>query len=359
MHKMILRSILGMLLGAAISPTTASTPTEDDIVVRGITISTHSSGQDWGDEVMVPTIREIKTLGANWIATHPYGSIAGDGSVGRRRRGAGDDPPTHWTRPIVEAHAQGLKVCIKPHLAYWRSGFSWRGEIAFDTDEAWERFWNDYSAWILELAAACSKADAFIIGTELDRTLHHEAKWRTLIADVRKVYGGPITYAANWSDYRRVPFWDALDMIGIQGYFPVSEGESPTAVDIRAGWQRIVAELRAYGEKHDRNILFTELGYNQSYTTAAKPWDYRSDDEGARAIQELCWLTALDAIDNEPRILGSLLWKWFPHPHPIGRNFQLATPPIMRIIADAWQGDTQITIHEPPPGVDRGVDDRK
>jgi hypothetical protein len=184
----------------------ASMPDEDLHTVRGITISTHGGGRDWGQDVIVPTVQDIKTLGANWIATHPYGSISSDGSVGRRR--FDDDPatPIHWTRPIQEAHKAGLRICIKPHLAYWGTEFSWRGDITFDTDEKWARFWSEYSVWILSLAEACSEADAFVIGTELDKTLHHEAQWRALIAKVRKVYHGPITYAANWTDYKRVPF---------------------------------------------------------------------------------------------------------------------------------------------------------
>ena len=327
------------VLSGALGDAAASTPAEDGSTVRGITISTHGIGRDWGQDVIVPTVRDIKALGANWIATHPYGSIDSTGSVGYRRFGDGASPPSHWTRPIEEAHAQGLKVCIKPHLAYWRSGFSWRGEITFDTEEEWARFWGGYSAWILELAAGCREADAFVIGTELDKTLDHADQWRALIAEVRKVYDGPITYAANWSDYKRVSFWDALDVIGIQGYFPVTEVESPTAADIRDGWRRIVGELRDYGQEQNRNVVFTELGYNQSYAAAARPWDYDSDGDGARAVQELCWRAALEAIDAEPRIVGALLWKWFPYPRPIGRNFQLATPPVMRIIADAWQGD--------------------
>jgi hypothetical protein len=337
-----LRLIVVGALCAAVGYAAASTPEEDGSIVRGITISTHGGGQDWGQDVMAPTVRDIKTLGANWIATHPYGSIASDGSVGGRRGSENGTVPNHWTRPIAEAHAQGLKVCIKPHLAYWRSGFSWRGEIAFESDEAWARFWRDYSIWILELATACADADAFVIGTELDKTLEHEEQWRALIAKVREVYDGPITYAANWSDYKRVPFWDALDVIGIQAYFPITEEESPTATDIKAGWQRVVAELREYSLTQNRNVVFTELGYNQSYIAASEPWNYRVDDEGARAIQELCWLSALDAIASEPRIVGALLWKWFPHPRPFGRNFQLATPPIMRIISDAWQGEVPI-----------------
>ena len=321
---------------ACLSTPTSANP-DDGATVRGITISTHGGGRDWAGEHMTSTLQDIKTLGANWIATHPYGSIARDGTVGRRRFET-EHPPAHWTRPIEEAHAQGLKICIKPHLAYWRTGFSWRGEIAFQTEEEWQRFWTDYRTWILALADACKNADAFVIGTELDKTLHHEKEWRTLIADVRKIYKGPITYAANWSDYQRVPFWDALDVIGIQAYFPISQKDNPTEQDLKAGWQKRIAELRAYSIEHNRNIVFTELGYNQSYTAAAEPWDYRVDDDGSRSVQEMCWRVAFNAISSEPRIVGALLWKWFPNPRPIGRNFQLATRPIMTIIADAWNG---------------------
>ena len=316
---------------------------DDKMPMQGITISTHGGGRDWASDEMVSTLRDIKILGANWVATHPYAGISQDGSVRVRRfEGAGDLAPAHWTRPIVEAHKRGLKICIKPHLAYWRSGFEWRGEIAFRSEEEWTRFWADYRAWILAVAEACKDADAFVVGTELDKTLHHEAEWRALIADVRKVYKGRITYAANWTDYTRVPFWDALDAIGIQGYFPITKNQNPTETDLRSGWDRLIKELRAYAVKMNRNIVFTELGYNQSYKAASEPWTYRVDDDGARPLQEMCWRVALKAIENEPRITGALLWKWFPNPRPFGRDFQLATSRIMPIIAEAWQGQVPV-----------------
>jgi hypothetical protein len=31
------------------------------------------------------------------------------------------------------------------------------------------------------------------------------------------------------------------------------------------------------------------------------------------------------------------LWKWFPNPHPVGRNFQLATPRLKRAISEVWR----------------------
>lgn len=316
---------------------TSASTFPDASIVRGIIISTHGGGQDWGTDAIVPTLRDVKQLGANWVAIHPYANIAANGTINLRQ---GDHPPAHWTRPIKEAHALGLNICITPHLSYWRSGFSWAGDIAFETDEEWARFWQGYRTWILTLAEACKEADAFVIGTELDKTLHHEAEWRTLIADVRKVFKGSITYAANWTDYRRVSFWDALDVIGIQAYFPLSAKENPTEADIRKGWENIIGELRTYSIAHNRNIVFTELGYNQSYIAAAKPWDYHVDDEGARTIQEICWRVAFEAIQAESRIVGALLWKWFPYPRPVGRNFQLATPHVMAIIAKAWNGDS-------------------
>jgi len=307
----------------------------DKRIVRGITISTHGIGRDWGTDVIVPTLEEIRAVGANWVSIHPYARIHANGSVSFHDFDP-DDPPAYLSRPIQEAHRLGLSICIKPHLAYWGSPFSWRGEIAFDEEEEWQRFWSGYRRWIRQLAAACREADGFVVGTELDKTLHYEDEWRALIAEVRSLTDAPLTYAANWTDFQRVPFWDVLDVIGIQAYFPLTEESRPTPQDIEAGWNRRMAELRAYADQINRNILFTELGYNQSFLAPLEPWDDRVDGQRARPVQEACWQAALAAIARETRVVGVLLWKWFPHPYPVGRSFQLAAPHIKRIIAEAW-----------------------
>lgn len=324
----------GLLLCVLLAALPLGASDSDKDRVRGITISTHGGGRDWGSDAIVPTLRDIRAVGANWVSTHPYARIDADGTV-RFRPFDPDDPPAHLVRPIREAHAQGLSICIKPHLAYWGSPFSWRGEITFQTDEQWRRFWQDYRRWILALAHASRDADAFVVGTELDQTLHFEAEWRALIAEVRQITDAPLTYAANWTDYHRVPFWDALDVIGIQAYFPLTKQPTADRAELQRGWQRRMAELRLYAELHDRNIVFTELGYNQSFKAPLEPWAYEVD-AGAEAVQQACLQTALEAIDAETRIVGALLWKWFPHPRPVGRNFQLATPEIKRIIAAQW-----------------------
>jgi len=304
--------------------------------MRGVTVSTHRSGQEWGSDHMRPTMEELRDLGVEWIAIHPYAGIRADGSV--RVFGGLDPgvPPQELVRPIREAHALGLKILIKPHLAYWGSPFTWRGEIAFDDEASWARFWSGYREWILTLAKISAEADGFVVGTELDRTLDQGERWVDLIRAVRQVNPAPLTYAANWDSYEKVTFWHELNAIGIQAYFPLVAADAETTeAAIRDGWSTWTTKLAAYGKAQGRPVLFTELGYNDSTTTAREPWSSQSD-EGGEATQALCTRVALETVEREDTIVGAFLWKWFPGPYPAGRNFRLATPTMRGVIHDAW-----------------------
>ena len=95
-------------------------------------------------------------------------------------------------------------------------------------------------------------------------------------------------------------------------------------------------ELREFSAVHRRRIVFTELGYNRSFEAARAPWEYRSDGEEAEPFQASLLAAALRSIEKEPAVAGVFLWKWFPNPHPVGRNFQLATPRLKRAISNVW-----------------------
>ncbi len=304
--------------------------------VRGITISTPGIGREWGDpKVMASTVAEIDALGANWLTVHPYASIRNDGTV--RFRGSADGvPPAMVTEPIRQAHARGLKVLIKPHLAYWGSGFSWRGEITFEKPEQWQRFWSGYRKWIVALAKASKDADGFAIGTELDKTLGHPEEWRRIIREVRAQTAASLTYAANWTDYQRVPFWGELDVIGVQAYFPLTAQPTQKRRDLDAGWLRQMREISVFAKSLDRYVIFTELGYNRSFKAPVEPWEYRMDGEDASQVQEACLRSALAAVRAEPRVIGAFLWKWFPVTRRRDHNFKLQTPGMKRVIADSW-----------------------
>jgi hypothetical protein len=325
--------LLVLALVSEASPTHA-VPRPD--LVRGIILSTHTDGSDWGSLDLRSTLEEIQGLGAGWITIHPYCWIEGDGTVNGKRLDPAD-PPYSLSHPIREAHALGLKILIQPHLGYWGSPFSWAGAITYEDDQAWERFFRTYREWVTNLAETCHGADGFVVGTELDGTLSHEAEWREIIAGVRAHTKVPLTYAANWNRYREVRFWDALDVIGIQAYFPLTESMNAGDDALREGWARVIREVRKYSEEQNRKVVFTELGYNRSLNAAIRPWESHVDGPEAEALQVRCFRVALAAIREEPSIVGVFLWKWFPNPRPVGRNFQLATPAVKGVISEAWK----------------------
>lgn len=334
---LLILTVVAAALTALAPPAAAQAPP-----INGITVSTPRGSSEWGRDEMLPTLDELADLGANWVAIHPYARIERDGTVRWRRREGPDtgQPPEWLRRPIREAHRRGLKILIKPHLAHWRA-WEWRGQIAFDSAAEWDRFFRGYEAWIVELADLSRDADAFVVGTELEATVQHESEWRRIIARVRERHPGPLTWAANWDGYRRVGFWDALDWVGIQAYFPLVReagrrtGE-PSDEELERGWQRIMDELRGFSARLDLPVVFTELGYNASPVAAHEPWNYDVPAvPTSEGLQARCMTAALRAVLAEPSVLGAFLWKWYPGDRT-PRDFVLSSPAMRRVISDHW-----------------------
>jgi hypothetical protein len=312
----------------------------DALWVRGMTVSTHRSGQEWYGDEFARELEALARLGANWVAVHPYATIAADGTVDGSR-GLGLGGAEGLAAPIRAAHARGLSILIVPHLAHWGSPFEWRGAIDFAEPEARARFFESYGAWIVALARQAREADAFSVGSELDRLAGDEGPWRALIADVRALTGARLTYAANWDAFERVGFWDALDAVGVQGYFPLCDEPQPQASDLAAGWARAVARLRAVHLRTGKPIVLTELGYDASPSAAREPWRNAQrlapqELEQGRALQQACLEAAFAALERERDWLrGAFLWKWF-----VGggrrEDFALDSAPLRELVGAAW-----------------------
>lgn len=301
---------------------------------RGVTISCHGWGAAWAGPGMPAAMDEFQGLGAGWIAFHPYAFIRNNGQL--RHRARTDDPTV--LEPLRQAKKRGLKVLLKPHIGYWGSRFSWRGEIAFETEEDWRRFFDSYTEFITTQAAMAQAGEAamFCIGIEYKKTLRREADWRRVIAAIRKVYKGPITYAANWDSYRDVTFWDAVDHIGIQAYFPLTEKPSPDDDTLRAGWTRVLGEVRGFAARNKKSVLFTELGYDRSSLAASKPWAV-GQGQRSEELKLRCMRIALERIEQEPTVRGVFLWKGFPTNRSSQREFNLQYDAMRAVIKGAWQ----------------------
>ncbi|RFP63474.1 hypothetical protein D0N36_19225 [Hymenobacter lapidiphilus] len=222
------------------------------------------------------------------------------------------------------AKQRGIRTLLKPHL-WLRGPSNWSGDINMTSETDWQIWFSSYSVFILHYArlAETGRLDALCIGTELERTVGHEAEWRALIRQIRQVYHGPLTYAANWSgEFEQVKFWDALDFIGVQAYFPLSPEASPTKASLLAGWQEPLRRIAAVQKQYNKPVVFTEAGYKTTADAAAKPWEWPQQLDllapADEATQAACYAALFETFWPRPWFKGLFIWKWYPGLQPDG-----------------------------------------
>ncbi|MDQ6810162.1 MAG: hypothetical protein M3Z64_12185 [Verrucomicrobiota bacterium] len=330
-----MRSIFFALLAVALA--TETVHAAESSFFKGVTVSCQTSGVEWQTPEMEKTLAELHSLGVNSVAIHPYAQVREDGHVFMWQRSGTD----YITTPLSWAHQLGMSTMLIPHIAYWGTKFSWRGEINFETTAEWDCFFNDYQTWIVEMAklAETQHSELFCVGLEFSYAEKFPARWRKIIAAVREVYHGKLTYGANWNEYENVKFWDALDYIGVLAYFPLTKSPDPSAAEIAAAWATKCTELERFSAKNGgKRFVFTEIGYNESARAAAEPWAFKTGGEHAAEIQQRCIEVALALPQKMPCLAGMFWWKWFPElPHHHEENYRLQTPEIKALIAKHWR----------------------
>lgn len=261
------------------------------------------------------SIKRLGRTGAQWVAlvTTWYQDKCFSTSVYSTVNSPTDESIIHAIRDI---HAMGMKVMLKPHLDLLdTSGGSWRGEIACISEPDWDAWFNSYANFILHYAkiAQDEKVELYCIGTELTTIATMRGKvWKEkIINPVRKIYKGPLTYAANWNEeFQHVTFWDALDYVGIDAYFPLSEKDSPTLDEIKEGWKQWVAELEDFQAKVNKPIIFPEVGYCSAEGTARTPWEDLSHGRIDIELQKDCYEALYETFWGKEWFYGMYWWKW-------------------------------------------------
>ena len=237
----------------------------------------------------------------------------------------------------------GISVMLKPQI--WISQGVFTGTLKMEDEAHWTQLEISYSDFILTFAslAAESKVDVLCIGTELEQFVQNRPQyWDSLIVKIRQIYKGKLTYAANWDEFDRVPFWRQLDYIGVDAYFPLSESKTPTVEELVFGWQPWKMRMADVSTETQKPILFTEYGYRSMDYTAKKPWlvdrteekpNMESQVNAKRAIFSQFW--------GEEWFAGGYVWKWFVnHGTAGGENDNRFTPqnkPSLKIISENYK----------------------
>ncbi len=271
------------------------------------------------DQIDSVHIDPVVNLGANYAAIMPFGFIKElkhPEIVYNTERQWFGETRVGAKQYIEQLKRANIKIMIKPQIWVWRGEFT--GRIKMDNEADWATLEASYSNFIMEYAqlAQETKAEIFCIGTELENfTQARPEYWHQLILEIKKVYSGKLTYAANWDEYKRTPFWQDLDYIGVDAYFPVSEMKTPTVEDCEKGWQPHKILLKTISEDYKKPILFTEYGYRSMDYTGQRPWE---SDHNISTLNLEGQSHATQAMFNvfwkEDWFAGGFVWKWF-HAH--------------------------------------------
>jgi len=316
----------------SLTPVPLSTLVPISAFQKGIAFTAWSRGVYSLPDTKMVLADQIVPIGANWIAliVQCYQETVLSMEIDCQSDSVPSDD--ELLSVIQIAHADGLRVMLKPGINLSNDPGHWQGQIDFGSDNAkWEEWFAAYTKFILHYAQLAQKggADQFIVGVELydSTTGRGPAKrtqdWRNVIAQVRKQFSGPLVYAANYGGEERIiQFWDALEYIGVDAYYPLTDVLHPTVDQLVAGWQGPLTTLEDLAKTWGKQILFTEIGYRSIEGAAARPWDAGIVKPIDLQIQANAYEAVFKVFGDKSWWKGAYWWEWSPN---IGQGGPLNT----------------------------------
>ncbi|WP_290118679.1 hypothetical protein [Actinomadura sp. DC4] len=298
--------LAALMAAASCSPGSEATARpEDPGQERGFALPSWNAG-DYDSRQAPAYIRRIAATGARWVQINPtwYQRTTRDDSPHTTGETASDGSVRHI---IGLARAAGLKVLLKPHVDL--PGAQDRADIRPSDSRHWFAAYTGFIVHYADLARQAHAAE-LAVGTELAGVSGDRAGWLGVIAAIRRHFDGPLVYAANYDEYSKVAFWDALDLVGIDAYWPLAARPTTDVAALRRSWRPIAERLSGFAARTHRRILFTEAGYVSQRGTTVAPYSWtisrsNGDDEQAAAYEAL-----LETFGRFPWWAGVHWWMW-------------------------------------------------
>jgi hypothetical protein len=306
--------------------------------VRGMTIGPIESslhpGKGYGTAACARTMAELARMGATWVSLTPYGRVwnLAPSGIDWTFEAPFADNRRAVLAAMRQAHAQGLRVLLVPHL--WVESGQWRGEIDPGTEAGWRAWARAYRGFVLAWAEVAKEggADMLSVGVELGSwlTSARASTFFPIIADVRKIYAGPLTYSANWDDVDDTLILRALDVIGINAFYPLAEKDGARFPELRQGGGRVADRVRRLSELWHKPVIFTELGYTTRTDPAVRPWEWPEKltsvtvDQSAQAE---AYRGLLAPLLDEPSFLGFFVWRVYADPDDVSQEAEWGFSP--------------------------------
>jgi hypothetical protein len=338
MHKSV-RVVASAVLGGSLAASSVSAARfAPEAAMRGITIGPIESAlhpdRGYGSVAFEAALAESVRLGATWVSLTPFGRVADLRSTGIAH--SFEAPFAENRRAVLvairQAHARGLKVLLIPHL--WVESGGWRGELEPGDDAAWQTWSESYGEFLRAWAevARDARADMLALGVELRSwvTTARAPSFAAIARDVRRVYPGPLTYAANWDDAEDTVIWGELDVIGVNGFFPLADHDDASPAELAAGGRKVAERTRRLSELWDMPVMFTEFGYTTRKNPAVRPWEWPDHMQNVVIDQEAqaeAYAALLASLLDEPRFVGAFVWRVYADPNDLSQEAEWGFSP--------------------------------
>jgi hypothetical protein len=222
--------------------------------------------------------------------------------------------------------SQGLQVAFKMQVLV--ADGEWSARINPEDRDAWFRNYQDMLLHYAQIGQS-NGVQLIIIGSELTTVTSNDInpdntrRWRLMIAAVRKAFKGKLTYSANWgptdfpNEKRQIKFWDALDYLGISGYYELGPDASVDAL-LRSWdrWER--DDLHPFQKKWNKPVIFTEIGYKSVLNAQEHPWKYDALGPYDPGLQANLYDAMFTFWTRKPYVAGVQLWDWSSDPQAGG-----------------------------------------
>src|SRR5581483_876793 len=292
---------------------------------RGIAVTSEAP-----DQLLSPSsdavITKAAQIGANFISLSPTWYQNDESSIFVQPKPEATASDAALTHAIQVAHQVGLKVMLIPFLDLYDG--KWNGFIVPRDQDLW---WGSYRDFILHYArlAAANNVEQLSVGRELVKQSNNPAnasRWHDLLAQVRNIYKGKITYQANWGtdwaeEFSKVTFWGDpnIDIIGVNGYFPIVSADDyksgcPNLDTMVRGWLGPIKVLSQLQAKYKKPLLISEVGYRSIDGAAIDPFAHWREGSFNPDEQALAYRAFFQAWQNIPWMAGVFWWEWKSNP---------------------------------------------
>lgn len=271
--------------------------------VRGMTWGFTGVRGTWLTPAAEESMRAMADLGVTWV-TIAYTALqptAQSVSIPFRAEPTVTDDEVRGA--VQRARRLGLKVCLKPMVDV--ADGTWRAYIGFfdwevPGEPSWSQWFAAYGEYVTHHARLADELDVemFCVGCEMVRADSQEEYWRSLVANVRDVYDGLVTYNCDKYQEDRVTWWDAVDVISASGYYPSGQ------------WQSQLDRIEAVVVREAKPFCFLEAGCPSREGSAARPNDWTLVGAPSEQVQADYLDEMLTAGAGRSWVGGFMLWDW-------------------------------------------------